>query len=1463
MATLYFVFRTSAVQTYVSQRIASYLSKELKTEIKIGGVDISYFLNIVLENIEIKDQHKNILFSSKKLYVKIDEISIARRKINFNKIRFKDAGINLRKYRADTVFNYQFIVDYFSPKSKDTTKEKLWEVLCRNFEFENSSLKYCIDKYITSEKNSECKLVDFNDIDLKNLNLKIHNIKTAGDTVFADIKNISLIEKSGFKLNEFSSTIKFYSDGFDVNDIKIKTPQSNLSLNASFGFKSSADFNDFERKVKIKSIIKEAGICFGDIGYFAKELCNSKNIVKLSGELSGRISDFKGKNIDIQYGSSTHFYGNIQLTGLPYSDETFMFMTIKELITSKRDLEKFDMPSQSGQFHVVLPDYFNSMGDIKYVGKLTGFFNDFVSNGKLYTNLGMVSTDLELGNVYEADNMKYNGHLKLDNFDIGKFMDYKKWVGRISMDAKIKGKSFDPDKMSAEITANIGNIEFNGYNYKNILASGDVSKRKFNGNLNIRDNNINLDFSGQIDYSQQLPVFDFKSSVANANLKRLNLIKSDSINPVIANSSIRFNFTGNTLDNIRGLIEIENTKYIQNGRDYEMDKLFIKTSEDNGTRKVEILSDFVDANIEGIFKFRNLPNSIVKVFNKFLPSYHIKVLNKADQNTYEDIAFNIDVINAEPLSDIFFPSFRIAPQTSIFGYYNSQTNLLAGNIKSPEIVYNQQKAVNLKADINIKEKTLSINTNCSKLFLSNNIFVENFSITSHSRNDSLGFDINWQKHDSTMNMGNIKGIACFKSKSKIDLSVFPSNIIINDSVWQLKEKKLISIDSSYVHIDNLIFSSNLQKLNFNGIISKNPKDSLFVDFTNFNIANLNPVIKSSGYVLSGTLSGKTSLSDLYSTLNLNSDIIVRDLIINQDALGVAYLKSTWNTKTKSLNVDATAMRGNLKTFNLEGYYYPAGEKLDFDITLDKLKLQMFKKYVTDVFSDMRGEASGKLKLKGTLSNPDLSGKLLFQRTFLRVDYTNAGYSFANEIGIAKNKFIFENIEIFDSLGNKAVLNGKITHNNFKDFKFDLNIDAKKFVCLNTNMYQNNLYYGKGFFTGIIEIKGTPQNVDINITGKTEKGTRFFIPLTETSESYDNSFITFETKDSSVKTQQQYEVNLAGIKLNFDLNVTPEAEVFIIFDARSGDIMRGKGSGDMKFLIDTKGDFNMYGNYIIEEGDYLFTLQNLINKKFHIEKGGTLKWNGDPYDAEINIEAIYKVRTTLSVLEQTFDSTKRNERVPVECKIFMKDKLFNPTISFDVGFPTLTDDESDKYKAIIQPDMNYQIISLLALNSFVTPSNMRGKFSENQASGTKYGVGAKANSSELLSNQLNNWLSQISKDFDIGVNYRPGDQLNNDEVQVALSTQIFNDRVSVDGNFGVAGNKDKNASNIVGDVNIEAKLTEEGGLRVKAFNKTNSSNDIIYKNAPYTQGIGLFYRKEFDTLREMLKRKKEKKKKPKS
>jgi hypothetical protein len=402
--------------------------------------------------------------------------------------------------------------------------------------------------------------------------------------------------------------------------------------------------------------------------------------------------------------------------------------------------------------------------------------------------------------------------------------------------------------------------------------------------------------------------------------------------------------------------------------------------------------------------------------------------------------------------------------------------------------------------------------------------------------------------------------------------------------------------------------------------------------------------------------------------------------------------------------------------------------------------------------------------------------------------------------------------------------------------------------LNTNASQNELYYGRAFASGLIHIHGPEDNIVMDISARTNRGTQVFLPLAFSGEVAENNFITFVTRDTTLVTQSFPEPRIAGINLNFELEVTPEAEVQLIFDSQIGDIIRGRGTANLNLEINSLGAFNMYGEYQIEEGDYLFTLQNLINKRFRIEQGGIIRWTGDPNDADVDLRASYRLRTSLYDLVADVDTSDvYRRRMPVDCVLILEDKLFNPNITFDIYLPGSDEGTREMVERLIttEQEMNRQVFSLLVLNRFLPTTTDQ----YNTALG--YGVGS--TSSELLSNQLSNWLSQISSDFDIGVNYRPGDEISSQEVEVALSTQLFDDRVIIDGNVGVAGTHPtgtQRASNIIGDVNIEVKITPEGKFRIKAFNRSNTF-DVLNTNSPYTQGVGLFYRKEFDSLRELF------------
>jgi hypothetical protein len=418
-------------------------------------------------------------------------------------------------------------------------------------------------------------------------------------------------------------------------------------------------------------------------------------------------------------------------------------------------------------------------------------------------------------------------------------------------------------------------------------------------------------------------------------------------------------------------------------------------------------------------------------------------------------------------------------------------------------------------------------------------------------------------------------------------------------------------------------------------------------------------------------------------------------------------------------------------------------------------------------------------------------------------------------------------------------------------KFDLAIRPYKLQCLNTDASMNSLFYGKAYVSGLVKITGDVYNINMDINAKTEKNTHLFIPISSESEISDNDFVRFTNKKIQLNKDDNYKVDLSGITLNMGLDVTPDADVQIIFDNKIGDIIKAKGNGNLKLEITTLGDFNMYGDYAIDQGDYLFTLKNVINKHFTIQKGSSLKWNGSPYDAYADITAIYQVKTSLYNLNPAdADSAENKKRIDVDCLLSMKDKIFNPTITFDIDLPNSSENKKNLVKSYTstEEEMNRQIFSLLILNSFTKPDD------KNIVGTVSTGLGS--TSTELLSNQLSNWLSQISKKFDIGVNYRPGTQLTSEELEVALSTQLFDDRLSIDGNVGYSGAQSGTGktSNIVGDVNVEYKIPPTGRFVLKGYNKSNTV-DLLNTNAPYTQGLGIFYRREFDSFGELLKRKK--------
>ncbi len=548
--------------------------------------------------------------------------------------------------------------------------------------------------------------------------------------------------------------------------------------------------------------------------------------------------------------------------------------------------------------------------------------------------------------------------------------------------------------------------------------------------------------------------------------------------------------------------------------------------------------------------------------------------------------------------------------------------------------------------------------------------------------------------------------------------------------------------------------------------------------------------------------------------------------------------------------------------SIGGYYYPKKDSISLITKLQGFKIKSFESlYKENIKTNPEAQLWGELNIFGYLKDPQVNGDIKLINTLINVLYLNTKYSVDGEmnINISNKKIKIEKTKLFShKRSGYAILNGEIKHNNFDNFELGIFVKANNFQLLNTVPTDSSAFYGTAYGTGNINVTGPIDDIIIDINLITGKRTAFFIPLSSSENlSEETGFISY-VNDNTLRVnkneiyEDEYTADLSGMKLNLNLELTPEAEIQLIMDESSDDIIKAKGRGSMEIGIDTRGDFTMFGDFEIEEGDYLFTLKSIISKHFDIKKGGTIRWYGDPENAIIDLSAIYSLKKVL-LYDLMVDDQYRTIKSAADCNITMSGKLMNPDINFGVKIPNGFESVSEQLENLQKDGINKQFLSLLIIGAF---QPLPGLSQEGVSDGAVVKTG------EILTNQLNRWLSDISNDFDVGVNYQSGDRITNDELEVALSTQLWDDRIILNGNVGVGGtlkeeNVNTNSSGFVGEVEMEVKLNKQGSVRMKVFNKAN--DELDYDKGQYTQGVGFFWLREFNRLFFWIDKDKKKKK----
>ncbi|MCF8223542.1 MAG: translocation/assembly module TamB [Bacteroidales bacterium] len=1448
------ILRNPSVQTWLFHKFAGKVSLDKEINLSVSDIKFTFFNKIYVTDLLIRDNTSDTLIYAPELSAGIRKVKPRQRLIHLGRIDIDKPVIKLRPDTND-ILNIQYFGNLLI--NKDTAKRNK-DLIIRQINITDGRLDYNSGKEVHPDKYP-----DFERVTLNNLELKLDNFNKHYKNIETSVSEMAFVTDRGFEINNLFTEINIGQDKFELLDPTIRTPNSFINSNLiGLEIMSKVDDFNFFNDALFRLNMQSSLVSLTDLGYFIKPLEGYNNEFIFSGNLNGTVSEINGRDILLSYSDSTMVIGDFDLSGLPDIDNTFMFIDINSLTTTASEISEFNIP---GKGRIDPGKEFKRLGKLSFTGNFTGFIHDFVTYGTISSDLGSLSTDILL-RPDTSNTFYYNGTLSVNSVDLGKILRKEEILGPVSANIDIDGTSKSFKKFRANLNANIDSLDLMGYSYKNIKIDGLVTERIWDGKVSSNTDNLKMDLLGRFDFTKQIPEVDLSLNLLEADLHALNIDPADTLSTL--SLLLTANLKGESTEQVEGNIRLLNPRLVRSNGKFDLyDGNLISEKTDSTSMQLKLRTDYLDAMVKGSYDPSKIIADMQYAISQIFPSIFDKAPESLSGNN--DFEYSINFKNTDRLNEFFKTGLLISPDFQISGTLKPEESL-SMKANGNYLVYNMNSLSEPEISMNIQDSLASFQLNSKEMSIINRLSFQELSISSDAYNDFFSFSFDWTNKGNLKNQGLFSASGEFikgnNNRKGFELTVNPTDLYINDHLYRITESS-IKLDSTALDVDSLLIERNKRLFLVDGKVSEDPADTITVSFNRLQLAGLNNLekINATGddknieFILEGLLSGNILLTDVYNNIMFESDIQINDFATNEHELGDVSLLSEWDKNDKIAKINFKNDKDGTNTFNVRGDYAPDSRDINLSASVDSMPLDILNLFLKSFASDVRGYGSGNVGIKGRDGEIFLEGSVLAENSSMTIDYLQTNFNFSDSITFTDNKIVFNRIGLQDNNNNNAVINGHVAHNNFKDWFVDLRIDAEDILAMDTRQKDNSLFYGTAYASGLITIKGPAGNLDFNISAQTEKNTRMFIPLRSGEEINDYSFISFRKTEKESSQEIPIKLPLLGrneeksISLTFELKVTPEAEVQLVFDSSLGDAMKATGSGTLNMALNEDGDFTIFGDYVIEDGEYQLTLGNIFNKKFVVEEGGTISWNGDIMDAYVDARAIYKLKASL---EDLLQDEAYSSRIPVECHLNMSGQLVNPVIGFDIYLPTADEGARTLLNDMIdsEEDMSRQFLYLLVMNSFYPgPSMASAAVNTTNAGASAMGV----TTTEMLSNQLSNWLSQISNDFDIGFTYRPGNEISTQEVEVALSTQLLNDRVVINGNFDVGGEQTTSSTNdISGDFDVEVKLTEK--LRFKVFNRSN--DNLMYETAPYTQGFGLFYRQSFDKLGDLFKKKKDKMKK---
>lgn len=1423
------------VQTYITQQLATHLSEKINANISIGKVKISFFNRIELQDVLLQDQKADTLIFAENITAHIDSLKIRQKRVALSQLSLNGTQINTKRDSLNR-FNFSFIID--SLRTSDPSPNE-WQYSCRDFNFSDATVSY----------------FDLNQEDLKQLSLEdfyinISDFGLMGDSLFFNIRQLTLNDGKEFIINTLNSSFSFSGNEMNFSEFNLETKSSEIT-NSRFRVVLPDSADHFLEEVLFDFAFSHSQISFYEVAQLAPALAGMDQVVDCSGQISGNLSNLRGRDIELATGKHTYALFDFYANDLTSTETMYLFLDLKQSRTNFREISRIKLPGNGKYRYLDFPEQLYQAGQITYRGNFTGFLTDFVAYGTLSSKMGRITTDLAVV-PDERKNITYRGKVETEDFKLGELIK-NEYIGDITFSGQVDGSyDFNTQMLAGDFSGDILSVDINQYRYENIRLDGILDNRMFDGLVMINDSNLQFDFLGKLNFNPEVPVFDFRLDLRKAHPGNLNLLNK------YPEAEVAFlmnaNFSGSQIDDLTGAIRVESGYFLNRNGELNLGGIELQSIASGLSNYLSFTSAYFDIDINGIYHFQNIADAFEKSMYRYLPAVG---QNDAVVDKENKFGYQMDVKNLDDLTAVFTPGIKIETPFLLYGQLDSEQSVFELKGSIPMFRTNEIMLRNIFIGNNPRDSIYVSRFRFGEVLLKNGMGMKNFTIESEIADNTVINQITWGEEEEARPAnqkkysGNITTKAVLSEKENspfplIEIEGFPSEVFVADSLWQMSAFTGF-VDSSAIRVNNFFASNGSQSIGIDGDIATDETAILSLFLKNINLGYLG-VYMDRDLPLEGKLSGSIELQDYYGKRLVYSDVGIERFGFRDQEIGNVSLLNKWDNERMVLGSEMEIRTKERQSLFASGSYNPQTRELLYHADFDHLSLVILETVIRNSFSNFHGDGTGKLKIHGTPDKVLLTGAIEGSNAGLSIDFTQVSYHFTDSVYFKGDTIHFDRMTLHDMSGNRGFFDGTIVHRNFQDMQYNLSVSSSRIMAMNTTARDNSQFYGQVLANGRLNITGRGKRVNLAGSGTTLLGTNVNISLEDESvlERYD--FIQFVSAEDTRRQEFLFpQTDDSDFSLDLTITATPEARAQLIYNSQIGDVIRAQGAGVLRFGMNNEGAITLSGAYTVERGDYLFTLQNVINKRFTIEQGGTIEWSGNPYNAIINISAVYKLKASLyDLLVNTYDNIYQSQRIPVECKILLTEELSNPSIDFAIDFPSVEDRLVEELRQFFNTteEMNKQILSLVVLGKFYTPDYLRGTY---EAQNPNL-IGTTA--SELFSNQLSNWLSQISSNVDIGLNYRPGNQITNDEIELALSTQMFNDRVTINGNIGNNTNPySSNNSQLVGDFDVNVKLIPSGKLRFKAYNRSN--NNLIYETSPYTQGVGFTFMEDFNDFDELL------------